>query len=54
MAQEYRLLAFLDGEVHVVEQYRAVGINGLQTLHFQNLGTRLTLHSKDDAGILAR
>ena len=52
MAQEHGLLTFLDGEVHIVEQYGAVLVYSLQTLHLEDLRTGLTLHGEDDARIL--
>ena len=51
--KEDDLLPFLDVEVHVVEQYRAVGIDSLQVLHFKDLIARFALHAEDDAWVLA-
>ena len=53
MAQEDGLLSFLDGEVHIVEEYSPVSIHSLQSFHFEDLCARLTFHREDDTGIFA-
>ena len=52
MREEHRLLSALDVERHVVEQHRAIGIDGFQAFHLKNLVARLAFHGEDDAGIL--
>ena len=49
--QEHYFLFFLDIEVHVVEQYCSVFINGFQVFYFQDLVSWLALHLEDDAWI---
>ena len=52
MREEHGLLPLLDGEVHIVEEYGAIGIHGLQSFYLKNLCTRFALHLEDDTRIL--
>ena len=53
MAEEHRLLPFLDIEVHMVKQYRTVRVHCLQVMDLKDLVAWLPFHLEDDARIFA-
>ena len=54
MAEEHYLLAFFNVEVYIVEEHRAVRVNGFQSLNLEYLVARLAFHLEDDARIFPR
>ena len=54
MPDEHHLLVFLDVEVEVVEEHRAVVGHGFQAFYLEDLVARVAVHLENDTRIFAR